>query len=90
MQEKNKMDKEYSKIKYQVQKMIQEREELKNKIKLLNETIYQLGGGQEEIIKKSQNQFNPMMSHGMKPRFLQVQNIQQTFRNSIIFLNLVK
>ena len=80
MQEKNKMDKEYSKIKYQVQKMIQEREELKNKIKLLNETIYQLGGGQEEIIKKSQNQFNPMMSHGMKPRFLQGQNIQQTFQ----------
>ena len=86
MQEKNKLDLEYSKIKGQVTKMIQEREELKNRIKFLNEQIYQLGGGQEEIIKKSQSQFNPMMPYVCNILFYKV----KVFSNSIIMINFFK
>ena len=86
MQEKNKLDLEYSKIKGQVTKMIQEREELKNRIKFLNEQIYQLGGGQVEIIKKSQSQFNPMMPYVCNILFYKV----KVFSNSIIMINFFK
>jgi hypothetical protein len=67
MQEKNRMDQEYSKLRDQRQKLIQEREELKRKIQLLNDQLYQLAGGHEEKSYKSQYQFNPMIPHSMQP-----------------------
>ena len=72
MQAKNKMDQEYSKLRDQTQELVQEREELKKKIQLLNNLIYQLNGGHEEIYK-SQSQFNPMMPHSIQPSFMYVQ-----------------
>jgi hypothetical protein len=72
MQAKNKMDQEYSKLRDQTQELVQEREELKKKIQLLNDLIYQLNGGHEEIYK-SQSQFNPMMPHSIQPSFMYVQ-----------------
>ena len=71
MQAKEKMDQEYSKLKDQKQKMIKEREELKNKIKLFDEQIYQLGGGHEEIFNYYQK-----MPHNMQLTF---QGIQQQY-----------
>ena len=69
MKAKEKMDQEYLKLKDQIQKMIKEREELKNKIKYLDEQIYQLGGGHEENFNYYQE-----MPHSMQPTF---QGIQQ-------------
>ena len=71
MQAKEKMDQEYSKLKDQKQKMIKEREELKNKIKLLDEQIYQLDGGHEEKFNYFQK-----MPHNMQLTF---QGIQQQY-----------
>ena len=72
MQAKNKMDQEYSKIRDQRQKLIQEREELKKKIRVLNEQIYKLGGKEEEII-------NPMMPNSMQPTFMDGQRLQHQY-----------
>ena len=47
--------------------MIQEREELKRKIQLINDQLYQLAGGHEEKTYKSQCQFNPMIPHSIQP-----------------------
>ena len=67
MQEKNRMDQEYSKLRDQRQKLIQEREELKRKIQLINDQLYQLAGGHEEKTYRSHCQFNPMIPHSIQP-----------------------
>ena len=50
--------------------MIQEREELKRKIRLIDYQIYQLAGGKEEKINISQSNFNPMIPHSVQPSFM--------------------
>ena len=59
--------------------MIQEREELKRKIRLIDYQIYQLAGGKEEKINISQSNFNPMIPHSVQPSFMHGQSFHSQY-----------